>query len=185
LTPEKKASLALVLSQMEKKKYDEHNSNNGNGHDFQQKYQSNLNANAAADTASASASAAKSSSSRHSNSKHRPRDNNENEDSIGSIYSSKQDPVLDKQLQNEMKKKELDPRYVHLQHHRRSLPSYDCSLDIINIINKNQVVVICGETGSGKTTQVAQYILDDLIQKGVGSTCKILCVSSCNVNFLL
>ena len=35
---------------------------------------------------------------------------------------------------------------------------------MINTIESNQVTVIQGETGSGKTTQVAQYILDHYSQ---------------------
>ena len=32
-----------------------------------------------------------------------------------------------------------------------------------------------GETGCGKTTQVPQFLLDDAIERGVGSTCSIIC----------
>lgn len=37
---------------------------------------------------------------------------------------------------------------------RQALPIWPMRDDIINIINSNQVVVISGDTGSGKTTQV-------------------------------
>eukprot|EP01033_Poteriospumella_lacustris_P016553 gene16553-11841_t len=37
-----------------------------------------------------------------------------------------------------------------------------------------QVVLICGETGSGKTTQVPQYVLEDAIMRGLGSTVNIV-----------
>ncbi len=33
--------------------------------------------------------------------------------------------------------------------------------DIIRAISKHQVVLIAGETGCGKTTQVPQYLLDE------------------------
>lgn len=35
--------------------------------------------------------------------------------------------------------------------------------------------MISGETGCGKTTQVTQFILDDYIERGKGSTCRIVC----------
>jgi ATP-dependent RNA helicase DHX29 len=34
---------------------------------------------------------------------------------------------------------------------------------------------VSGETGSGKTTQVPQYLLDDMIDRGVGSEAYIVC----------
>ncbi|KAG1687692.1 ATP-dependent RNA helicase DHX36 [Nymphon striatum] len=46
---------------------------------------------------------------------------------------------------------------------------------IIDTLNKNRIVVISGETGSGKTTQIAQFILDDYIKNGKGSLCSIAC----------
>ena len=37
---------------------------------------------------------------------------------------------------------------------RRLLPVYECREDLLQVIRENQVVVVVGETGSGKTTQV-------------------------------
>lgn len=44
---------------------------------------------------------------------------------------------------------------------------------ILREIEQNQVLVISGETGCGKSTQVPQYILEDKQQKG--QECRILC----------
>lgn len=41
-------------------------------------------------------------------------------------------------------------------------------------INENPVVIIRGNTGCGKTTQVCQFILDDYIQTGQGAYCNIV-----------
>lgn len=35
--------------------------------------------------------------------------------------------------------------------------------------------MVSGETGCGKTTQVTQFILDDSIERGMGSVCKVVC----------
>ncbi|CAG9312256.1 unnamed protein product [Blepharisma stoltei] len=43
---------------------------------------------------------------------------------------------------------------------RKSLPIYKYKHKILETINKSQVTILIGETGSGKTTQVAQYILE-------------------------
>ena len=41
-----------------------------------------------------------------------------------------------------------------LQQQRQFLPVYDCREELLQVIRENQVVVVVGETGSGKTTQV-------------------------------
>ena len=41
---------------------------------------------------------------------------------------------------------------------RRSLPAFQVRSKLLQVVNDNQVVVIIGETGSGKTTQLAQYL---------------------------
>lgn len=45
--------------------------------------------------------------------------------------------------------------------------------EIMTAINDNPVVVIRGNTGCGKTTQIAQYILEDYISSGQGAWCNI------------
>lgn len=48
---------------------------------------------------------------------------------------------------------------------RQSLPAWSKSGDILSAIERSQVVVISGETGCGKSTQVPQFILDDYLTK--------------------
>lgn len=45
----------------------------------------------------------------------------------------------------------------------------------MKLIQANRVVVVSGETGCGKTTQVTQFILDDYIRRGMGSLCRVVC----------
>lgn len=59
------------------------------------------------------------------------------------------------------KEKELDPRTakkLSLQEVRQSLPIYPFRDELIQAIRENQVLIVEGETGSGKTTQVPQYL---------------------------
>lgn len=44
---------------------------------------------------------------------------------------------------------------------RESLPSFNARSHILSMIRENQVSIIIGETGSGKTTQLAQYMYED------------------------
>ena len=46
------------------------------------------------------------------------------------------------------------PRYHELFKKRINLPVWEYKEKFIDILNKNQIMVLVGETGSGKTTQV-------------------------------
>ncbi len=57
---------------------------------------------------------------------------------------------------------------------RKSLPAASAASSILELIRSNRVVIIAGETGCGKTTQVPQFILDEAIEAGSGSECNIV-----------
>jgi ATP-dependent RNA helicase DHX29 len=46
---------------------------------------------------------------------------------------------------------------------------------LIAALAQHDVAVVSGETGSGKTTQVPQYILEAAIEAGCGGACSIVC----------
>lgn len=52
-----------------------------------------------------------------------------------------------------------------IQQQRRSLPAFAVKKNLLKTIAENQVTVVIGETGSGKTTQLTQY----LYEEGFGS----------------
>ncbi|XP_071794185.1 3'-5' RNA helicase YTHDC2-like isoform X2 [Asterias amurensis] len=56
---------------------------------------------------------------------------------------------------------------------RQTLPVYLMKDEIMQTINRHRVVMISGETGSGKTTQIPQFILDESFQQK--QSCRILC----------
>lgn len=85
------------------------------------------------------------------------------------------DTALDERLYQSMQAKAQSREYQTMLSFRKQLPAYTMREQIIDIIESNRVVVISGETGSGKTTQVPQFILDSYIEKGLGSTCKVVC----------
>ncbi|XP_020581763.1 probable pre-mRNA-splicing factor ATP-dependent RNA helicase DEAH5 isoform X1 [Phalaenopsis equestris] len=49
---------------------------------------------------------------------------------------------------------------LSIQEHRQSLPIYKLKKELIQAVYDNQVLVVIGETGSGKTTQVTQYLAE-------------------------
>ncbi|CAI4047103.1 RNA helicase SKDI_12G4430 [Saccharomyces kudriavzevii IFO 1802] len=66
--------------------------------------------------------------------------------------------------------------YKNMQLVRQQLPAWKKQSVIIDLINKNEVVLITGETGSGKSTQVVQFVLDFLQkEKGDFGKIKIVC----------
>ncbi|XP_004300947.1 PREDICTED: probable ATP-dependent RNA helicase DHX36-like [Fragaria vesca subsp. vesca] len=58
---------------------------------------------------------------------------------------------------------------------RRSLPAYKEKDALLTAISRNQVVIISGETGCGKTTQIPQFILESEIEASRGAVCSIIC----------
>ncbi|XP_033206508.1 dosage compensation regulator mle isoform X1 [Bombus vancouverensis nearcticus] len=56
---------------------------------------------------------------------------------------------------------------------RSHLPVFSMKNEIMNAINENPIIIIRGNTGCGKTTQVCQFILDDYIASGQGACCSI------------
>merc|ERR1712224_1031931 len=60
----------------------------------------------------------------------------------------------------------IDNRSIKEQ--RESLPIFAQRDDFINAVKLHQVIVAIGETGSGKTTQMAQYLAESgLLNKGI------------------
>ena len=62
---------------------------------------------------------------------------------------------------------------AEIQQQRSRLPAYAERKTIIQTVWENDTVVISGETGCGKTTQVPQFILEHCDKNGVA--CNIIC----------
>lgn len=48
-----------------------------------------------------------------------------------------------------------------IQEQREYLPIYSVRDELLSVIRENQVTIIVGETGSGKTTQLTQYLYEE------------------------
>ncbi|KAJ9158973.1 hypothetical protein P3X46_024509 [Hevea brasiliensis] len=78
-------------------------------------------------------------------------------------------------LRQEQEKKKKMQKYKEMLKTRTALPIAGLKVDILQMLKENNFLVVCGETGSGKTTQVPQFILDDMIESGRGGQCNIIC----------
>ncbi|KAB5524458.1 hypothetical protein DKX38_022207 [Salix brachista] len=107
------------------------------------------------------------------------------------------------QLRNQQEEWQESPEGQKMIEFRRSLPAYKEKDLLLKAISENQVIVICsflyltsdcspylyeaqidaclqvivvsGETGCGKTTQLPQYILEYEIEAARGAACSIIC----------
>ncbi|ONM17402.1 DExH-box ATP-dependent RNA helicase DExH7, chloroplastic isoform X2 [Zea mays] len=79
--------------------------------------------------------------------------------------------ILKKQLEDKRKL----PNYLKMLEARASLPIARQRQHFLQLLKENDVVVVSGETGCGKTTQVPQFILDDMIESELGGSCNIVC----------
>ncbi|EMR10458.1 hypothetical protein PNEG_01172 [Pneumocystis murina B123] len=58
---------------------------------------------------------------------------------------------------------------------KQKLPIFSYKNNLLTLIKENPVCIIIGATGSGKTTQLPQFIFEDAILNNIGAECNILC----------
>ena len=51
-----------------------------------------------------------------------------------------------------------NPRYREMLSLRKKLPAWNCSYQILDELRRSQVLVVVGDTGCGKTTQVSSLV---------------------------
>eukprot|EP01065_Artemidia_motanka_P038090 TRINITY_DN4695_c2_g1_i1.p1 TRINITY_DN4695_c2_g1~~TRINITY_DN4695_c2_g1_i1.p1 ORF type:complete len:919 (+),score=309.97 TRINITY_DN4695_c2_g1_i1:171-2927(+) len=67
-------------------------------------------------------------------------------------------PIMSERERQEAEERAKRNRLLAIQEVRKQLPIYELKDQLIQAIRKHQVVIMIGETGSGKTTQLAQYL---------------------------
>ncbi|TPX60790.1 hypothetical protein PhCBS80983_g01504 [Powellomyces hirtus] len=82
--------------------------------------------------------------------------------------------TLNETLYTQYMQQQQQPAYVKMRMQRESLPAWKYQSQILEAVDRNRVVVVEGETGCGKTTQVPQFILDHFLSTRHGAECKIL-----------
>ncbi|CZR65068.1 related to helicases [Phialocephala subalpina] len=81
-------------------------------------------------------------------------------------------------------RRQTDPKLQARIQDRKTLPAWEMREIIIDTVESHQVTIISGETGSGKSTQSAQFILDDLYQRALGDCTKIICTQPRRISAL-
>jgi ATP-dependent RNA helicase DHX57 len=84
----------------------------------------------------------------------------------------------------EWQAKQGSPAQQRMMSARQGLPAWKLRHIIVQTVNTSQVTIISGETGSGKSTQSVQFVLDDLIQRGLGSVANIICTQPRRISAL-
>ncbi|KAL1319937.1 hypothetical protein HN51_064658 [Arachis hypogaea] len=103
-------------------------------------------------------------------------DLDENADSF--VDGSVMEKVLQKRslrMRNMQRSWQDSPEGKRMLEFRKSLPAFKEKEGLLQAIARNQVIVISGETGCGKTTQIPQYVLESEIESGRGAFCSIIC----------
>ncbi|CAJ2508093.1 Uu.00g092790.m01.CDS01 [Anthostomella pinea] len=89
------------------------------------------------------------------------------------------DPVkieyLNGHLVDKQKAFEEDAGLQELHAKKASLPMNQYRAQVIDMVSNNPYSIIVGATGSGKTTQVPQILLEHAIAAGHGGSCNIIC----------
>lgn len=74
----------------------------------------------------------------------------------------------------QQKRMMADPAYEEMMRVRRSLPAWKERENICTALESNRVLVVVGETGCGKSTQLPQFLLDHEIEAGRGADTNII-----------
>jgi len=77
----------------------------------------------------------------------------------------------DEQLREAWAAKSSTPSFHRMMQGRKNLPIWNFKDDILNTLETHRALIICSETGSGKSTQIPSYILEhEMLQ---GRPCKV------------
>ncbi|KAI8987072.1 P-loop containing nucleoside triphosphate hydrolase protein [Pilobolus umbonatus] len=89
--------------------------------------------------------------------------------------SLKKDIEVSQQLKDKLVAMHDSPDYVTMGIVRSNLPAHRYKPTVVKTVLQNQISIVSGETGCGKTTQVPQFIIDEEIMELRGSVCNIIC----------
>ena len=80
-----------------------------------------------------------------------------------------------KQLAVNLESYARNPKLAEMRQKRMDLPMNQYKQKVLDMVNHNTYSIVVGATGSGKTTQVPQILLEDAISNDKGGSCNIIC----------
>lgn len=92
--------------------------------------------------------------------------------------------TVDARSREEWQRRQNNPALREMIAARQKLPAWLAKDLVVDTVSENQVTIIAGETGSGKSTQSVQFILDDLYSKGLGNSASIICTQPRRISAL-
>lgn len=99
--------------------------------------------------------------------------------SMGATQSSEschgQNGALNQRILAEFQGKKALPGYQKMLNFRSDLPAWQFRHQLVDALENNQVLIVSGATGCGKSTQVPQFLLDHMIDSQRGAECSIIC----------
>ncbi|KAI0361784.1 P-loop containing nucleoside triphosphate hydrolase protein [Trametes cingulata] len=97
----------------------------------------------------------------------------ETKDSASTRQFDHGNDVPSEQIIADFQARQASPAYQEMLRQRNQLPMAHYKQDLLSLLEMSQIVVLSGETGCGKSTQVPAFILEDQLLKG--RHCKIYC----------
>ncbi|XP_031127916.1 DExH-box ATP-dependent RNA helicase DExH1 isoform X1 [Ipomoea triloba] len=82
---------------------------------------------------------------------------------------------LNTELKQKQEKLRATDNVKAMMSFREKLPAFKVKSEFLKAVASNQVLVVSGETGCGKTTQLPQFILEEEIASKRGANCNIIC----------
>ncbi|KAK7705194.1 hypothetical protein SLS64_008030 [Diaporthe eres] len=103
----------------------------------------------------------------------RGRNNGRNGGDSADVLAEKRMSGDPEYYQNIWQRKSSTPRYQKMLQSRMQLPMWNFRQQVVEAVDREQVVIVCGETGCGKSTQVPSFLLEH--QLSLGKPCKLYC----------